>query len=299
GRIDGAPGPPDQGSRAANRARARFEEVAFAGCVAGGLQGARGGALAADLADLTIDDSLVLDSEAVSGGGLALAQESAVTIAGTTFAGNMAENAGGALHARGIELAVDASRFLENAVGTETLGAAIFTIPLAAAPGPGRDGAMRGTVADSLFADNFCVDIRDAEAPGGPPNEMRYLDNRFFTVDPCDKVYGHNLVAPNGTDVPGLNALPQGDGNTRNFVRPAEGDLVLVPPAGAPGSRSPGLLAYGWSGNQARLEGPGLSALARAGQDLPQRFGVLEVAEPGVYSLIVDGQEVATATLAE
>jgi hypothetical protein len=299
GRIDGAPGPPDQGSRAANRARARFEEVAFAGCTAGGLQGARGGALAADLVDLTIDGSLVLDSQADSGGGLSVALESAAVIAGTTFAGNRAEQAGGALHARGIELAVDASRFLENAVGTGTLGAAIFTIPLAAAPGPGRDGAMRGTVADSLFADNFCVDIRDAEAPGGPPNEMRYLDNRFFTVDPCDKVYGHNLDAPNGTDVPGLNALPQGDGNTRIFVRPAEGDLVLVPPAGAPGSRSPGLLAYGWSGNQAHLEGPGVAAAARASLLLPQRFGLAKANKPGTYTLIVDGQEVATATLAE
>jgi len=288
-RLQGSGGVPQQGGPGGNRSPVRIEGSAFAGCAAT----ATGGALAADLIDLDLDDSLVLDSAADAGGGLNVAVASDVRGSGTSFAGNRAAVRGGALHARSVELDLDGVRFLDNEVDGGTLGAAIFTTDVG-------DDPMTGAVAGSLFAGNVGVDVRDVEAPGGAANQMRYEDNRFFAADHGGKVYGHNQDAVNGTGVAGLNQLPQGDGNQQVFARPAEGDLVLVPPAGAPGARTPGLVAYAWSGNQARLEGPGVGAAdARASLSLPQRYGVAEAEKPGVYTLIVDGQEVASATLAE
>lgn len=283
-RLDGANGVPQQGGLAVNRSPVRIEDTAFDACVAE----AFGGAVGADLVDLALDDSLLLDSMAHTGGGLFAGGRSAVRGARTSFAGNRATMRGGGLFASGSDLDLEAIRFLDNLVDGDFLGPAIFTIDTDGEP-------MTGTVAGSLFA-NEGIDIRDVEAPGAGANEMRHEDNRFFAPDDGGKVYSHNQDAQNGVGVPGLNALPPGDGNVQVFARPAEGDLVLVPPAGAAGSRAPGLVAFAWSGNQARLEGPGLGA---AGEPLPQRSGVLEVRKRGVYSLVVDGQTVATARFAK
>lgn len=302
-----------------NRAPVRLERTVFFECVAAGGVVTTGGAVAVALAELVLDDSLVLASEVTgdnsSGGGLAVGEESLTSVTGTSFAGNRAAERGGALNAQGSELAVSGARFLENEVSpgeTEppnlSLGAAIHTSPLFNEPALGRRVGATGSVADSLFVANVGVDVRDIEPPEGPLNEVRYEGNRFFANDFSGKVYGHNMAAPGATDVPGLNALTvvraggqnteKGSGNQRIVSQPAEGQLLLVPPAGAPGSRTPAFLGFAWSGNQARLESPGGVRFA-AQMSLPDRHGLVEADEPGVYRLLVNGQEVDSVTLEE
>ncbi|HSL84973.1 MAG TPA: hypothetical protein VLF66_19515, partial [Thermoanaerobaculia bacterium] len=318
-RMYGDGGVAPLGDLGTNRAPVRIERTTFFECVASGGGATAGGAVAGNLADLVLDDSLLLASEVTgdgsSGGALALNQETLATVSATSFAGNRAETRGGALNAQGSELAVDGARFIENEVSpgvsetpSQSRGAAIHTSPAFTDPAPGREVNAAGLVEGSLFVANFGVDIRDIEATDSPPNETRYDGNRFLADDFGGSVYGHNLAAPGATGVPGLNALTvtrpdgpstdKGNGNSRIFSQPAEGQLLLVPPAGAPGSRTPAFLGFAWSGNQARIESPAGVRFA-AQTNLPARFGLLEADEPGTYRLLVNGQEADSVTLEE
>jgi hypothetical protein len=278
-----------------------------------------GGALDLSLASLDARRVLFLGSRTPaasgSGGGLSVRAESAATLDGATFAGNAAGQSGGAAFVSGSSrLDVTTSRFFDNEVSPgvaepvgQSLGAALFSIAPAVPPGPGREGDVRGTVADSLFAANVGVEVRDVEPPAGERNALRYDGNSFYSTSFGSTVYSHNQAAPGGLDVAGLNALvvpgsPAIDKstrpNTRLFSRPRAGDLLLIPPAGATGVRSPTFAAFAWSGGQATLDAPGG---AGGDRQLAARHGVIELpgAAPGRYALRVDGVEVAAHVLPE
>ena len=291
-----------------NRARVTLSHVVLSDCdVEANAEGAGfGGGLMADLVDLTMEDSMVLGSDArgdgSGGGGIAIREDSVARIARTTFANNTAERWGGALFVSGSTVDLRDSRFFGNDVApgvfeplNQSRGAAIFTIPRT---NPARPGNVGGVVASSVFAENLGVPVWDLDPADGPINDVRYDGNRFAPGTFGEVVYFNTLAAPNGASVSVLNSLfvnrPGRISTQKSAVpnarvsSPREGALVAVPApesVGAePSSPQGTLLAYAWTGPSANL----------AGQALPAKSGLLPVA-PGDYALAVGASTVATA----
>ena len=291
-----------------NRARVTLSHVVFSDCdvEATAAGPAFGGALTADLVDLTMEDSMVLGSDArgegSGGGGLAIREESIARIARTTFASNSAERWGGAMFVTGSDLDLRDSRFFGNDVVpgvfepvNQSRGAAIFTIPRT---NPARPRSVAGVVAGSVFAGNVGLPVWEIELSGGPVNDVRYDGNRFDPGTFGDRVYVHTPAAANGASVSVLNSLfvnRPGRASTQKSAvpnvrvsSPREGALVAVPApesVGAePSSPQGTLLAYAWSGPSASLAGQGLLA----------KSGLLPV-PPGDYTLAVSQSAVASA----
>ena len=287
------------GGEAENRARLELSRVVFSDCdverKASG-EGGLGGAVHAELTDLSADGSLVLGSDARGtgggGGGFSVTQRSLARIAGTTFSRDSAER-GGALFVSGSELFVSGASFLANEVSpgaSESRGASIFTTPDTGAAARVVSGVVQG----SLFSDDAGLSIWDVDPATGPINGVRYDDNRFFPTRFGDRVYGNTLVNRNGASVAELNALVVRRGgrgaNQRLGSRPVTGALVALPVSLAPlpGSGAPpagATVAYAWSGRSASAGDHVLTAPA----------GLLEGVGPGALPLVVDRATVAQA----
>ncbi|HSK81147.1 MAG TPA: right-handed parallel beta-helix repeat-containing protein, partial [Thermoanaerobaculia bacterium] len=275
-----------------NRARVTLRHVVLSDCdvEADADHPGFGGGLMADFVDLTMEDSMVLGSDArgegSGGGGLAIREESVARIARTTFAGNSAERWGGALFLSGSDVDLRDSRFFGNDVVpgvfepiNQSRGAAIFTIPRT---NPARPRNVAGVVAGSVFAENLGLPVWDLDPPDGPINDVRYDGNRFDSGTFGDRVYVNSLAAPSGASVSALNSLfvnrpgrvstPKSAVPNARVSNPREGALVAVPApesVGADPTSPQGThLAYAWSGRSAGL----------AGQALPGKSGLLPVA---------------------
>lgn len=291
-----------------NRAKVTLRHVVFSDCDAEAKAAGPGfgGAMTGDLVDLTMEDSMVLNSDArgegSGGGGLAIREESLARIYRTTFAGNSAGRWGGALFLSGSDVDLRDSRFFGNDVApgvsepvSQSRGAAIFTIPRS---NPARPRHVGGVVANSVFSDNHGLPVWDLDPPDGPVNDVRYDGNRFASTPFGDLVYANSLAAPNGSSVAALNNLfvnrpgrvstPKSGVPNVRVTSPREGALVAVPAPESVGAEATApqssLLAYAWTGRSASL----------AGQALGAKAGFLPVG-PGDYTLVVD-QSAAAAT---
>lgn len=315
-RMYGDNGTPAMGTLADNRVQVVLRNTVFFDCdverTADG-QGGFGGGIQVDLADLTLEDSMVLLSDArgdnAGGGGLAVSRESDVEIARTTFARNTGESRAGAVDLGGSTLQMTASRFLANEVSPGvseannlSLGAALYSIPLLSPGNPARARNVGGVVAGTLFSDNVGIPVFDIDPQSGPINDVRYDNNELFSSRP---VYVNTLTDPGrqGSSVAQLNALtvvrngrPSTDksqvANRQLNAAPRTGDLVAAPstiPVGAPSSPAHAFIAYAWTGGQ---------SATLNGQPLPGRSGVVEVTAPGTYTLAVNGTPVDTVTIA-
>jgi hypothetical protein len=301
----GGTGVPLAGTLADNRAQVVIHGTVFSQCnvttaVADG--NGSGGAIAANLVDLDLEDSMILDSNAMGtgsqGGGISLLQESTARILRTTFARNSADFWGGALLNFGSNMTVSNSRFYRNRVGSgassleaNSRGASILAIP-SNDPSLLRD--VTGTVSGSTFSGQDGLDILDVNNAAGPQVRVLYDSNRFNPVAFGNLVYGDGVYMPTGASVSQLNSLMAARGgiaslNTQIF-NPHEGALVVVPSPNAVGAAPPSpsnaLLAYAWTGGFASIGG--INGL--------QPTGLLEVG-PGSYSLNVDGVAAATANV--
>lgn len=291
-----------------NRAKVTLRHVVFSECDAEAKAAGAGfgGAMTGDLVDLTMEDSMVLDSDAggegSGGGGLAIREESVARIYRTTFANNSAGRWGGALFLSGSDVDLRDSRFFGNDVVPgvsepigQSRGAAILTTPRT---NPARPRNVGGVVASSAFSDHQGLPIWEIDPSDGPVNDVRYDGNRFSSAAFGDLVYVSSLAAPNGLSAASLNSLfvnrpgristpKSGVPNTR-VTFPREGALVAVPAPESVGAEATSpqgtLLAYAWSGRSAGL----------AGQALGARVGFLPVA-PGDYTLAVEQSAVAAA----
>jgi hypothetical protein len=288
-----------------NRARLVLRNVVLDDCDVENARGATafGGALLADLVDLTMEDSMVRSSDArgseAGGGGLMLREDSRAVISRTTFVGNSAERWGGAIFVLGSELIVGESRFFGNEVvpGSEPLqqsrGAAILANP---SRNPARPRNVTGVVANSVFSENPGLPIWDLDGDC-PVNDLHYDGNRFNPGAFGDLVYFNSVAASGGLNVTGLNNLVVNHGgcgsvdksrapNTR-VSGPREGALVAVPSPDAvgagPSTPNAALLAYAWSGRSAKI----------GAQAVGTKHGLLSVA-PGDHTLSVDSTNVAT-----
>ncbi|MFY9825208.1 MAG: right-handed parallel beta-helix repeat-containing protein [Thermoanaerobaculia bacterium] len=292
----GGTGVPLDGSPADNRAQVVIHGTAFAECNAA----TTGGAIEGNLVDLDLEDSMVLNSNVTAqgsrGGGVDLIQDSTARILRTTFAGDSAVFAGGALANVGSNMTVTGSRFYNNRVASGSSsqvpashGASIFTTPDTTLV---RD--VTGTVSGSTFSGDQGLNLFDIGNTSGPQDRVLYDGNRFNPVAFGSLVYADGVRMPGGATVSQLNSLMQLRGgiaspNTQIF-NPHEGALLVVPSPNAVGANPPApanaVLAYGWTGSSATIGGVGL----------PQHGGLLEVGA-GFYTLIVDGIAVTGATV--
>ena len=312
--LYGLGGHPPRGSLDSDRLPVQITGTVFDACdvqqsatAGGGSGGAINGALVA----LSLDDSLVLDSNAAgngSGGGLFLAGESAAQVARTIFAGNLADHAGGALFAAGSDLQISGSSFIANQVGSGagdplnvSRGAALYFIPAGGGQPHVGSGDVSGVVSQTIFSQNAGLPVWDADSGGpGPVNTVQYNGNELFNTTYGDKIYVDTFADPgrSGFDVGSLNALIISRGGGPSTVKsavanqalaaaPVGGSLRAMPATGSPSSRSAPFLAYAWTGGSATLNGV----------PLPLHDGLIEGAAPGAYTLVVDGQVVAAATV--
>lgn len=291
-----------------NRARVEVRRSVFSDCdvqrdpaVGGGF----GGALQVNLANLLLEGSMVMASDArgdgAGGGGLSVQGESVAAVVRTTFAGNSAQRWGGAFYASGSTLQVSQCRFFGNDVRPgfpkplgSSQGAALYTTPFRPETKPERWRNVSGVVADSIFSDNLGLAVWDAEVQSGPINEVRYDNNQFFETTFGDTVYADTKAASSGLNVASLNRLVVGSvdkslvDNLRLFASPVAGSLLAAP--GVVGTGAPAAAAtflhYAWSGRSATLDGKALTA----------RSGLVQ-AGPGSHSLVVDGTPAATVSL--
>lgn len=294
-RAYGENGAVQMGTLDENRARIEVRSSVFADCdvqrepTGGGF----GGALQANLANLILEDSMVVESDArgdnAGGGGVSVQGESVAAIARTTFARNSAST-GGALHAGGSTIQVSQCRFFGNLAGSfgnlaQSRGAAVFAIPLLAQHRPRN---VSGAVTDSTFSQNAGLAVWDAAPASGPVNEVLYHNNQFHETTFGDRVYVHTRLAPNGADVATMNTLKGNSGNLRQFSPPVAGTLRAAPSVvgtGAPAAAAT-FLHFAWSGRSASLDGQVLTA----------RSGIVP-AGPGPHTLVVDGVQVGNLTL--
>ncbi len=294
----GGTGVPLDGSPADNRAQVVIHGTAFSDCNATTM----GGAIAANLADLDLEDSMVLNSNVTvqgsQGGGILLLQESTARILRTTFAGDSAVLWGGALTNIGSNMTVTGSRFYNNrwASGagspeTASHGASIFTSPESDATLQ-RD--VTGTVSGSTFSGDQGLNIWDVGSSGGLQNRVLYDGNRFNPVTYGSLVYADSARMPGGANASQLNSLMTARGGIASpnvqIASPHEGALLVVPSpssvGASPSAPSNSTLAYGWTGSSASIGGIGGL----------QHGGLLEVG-PGSYALKVDGVTAATANV--
>lgn len=299
-------GVPPAGTLAENRSRVEIHNTVFSDCDVADVNGGSGGALAGNLVDLDLQDSMILDSDArgpgAGGGGLALKQDSSAHIVRVTFAHDSAEKWGGALFLSGSTVQMDGCRFYGNDVVPgvfegigESRGGALYSIPRL---DPAHPSNVGGVVASSSFADSPGIPVWDVDPQTGPVNEMRYDGNRFEPTPFGDRVYVNTLASPGGASAADLNALTvfRGDrGTTRKSEVPnteafnlSEGALVAVPSPNSVGAGAiaptASILAYAWTGGSAAI----------GSQELTQRTGLLEV-PPGGYTLEVDRLPAASA----
>jgi hypothetical protein len=269
--------------------------------------GGTGGAINGTLVELTMDDSLVLESNAAgNGGGIFLNSESDAHISRTTLAGNAAGASGGTIYAGGSNVEVSSSYFIADAVGpgfggpiNASRGAALYFAPSGGSQPHAGSGDASGAVSGTTFCQNGGLPVWEVDSGGaGPVNTVQYNGNDFCSTTFGGKVYVDTFADPgrNGFNVAGLNSLVviRGGGpttvkstvaNQALAAAPAAGSLKAISAAGSPSSRSAPFLAYAWTGGAATLNGVALA----------QHAGLIEGPAPGSYALVVDGTTVDVA----
>ncbi len=276
-RAWGLNGLPQMGDAASNRAMVSLDGVILNDCdVAGdvGLPGA-GGGLFGSLVALNAVNSLITNCNASggnplfpAGGGLALTNDSAATLAQTALAKNSALS-GGAIWSFGGTLNLTQCGVYENSLSSGDLGSAINT--RFDGGGGGRPAInMTGLIQTSTFSNNsgnaFLYEVDQAIAP---TNTVQYASNQIF---PSGSVYWNSLQG--FQSVSQLNNLvlhgqAKGVSNVGLGAAPAAGALVAAPPrilsTNAAGDAAPptvSYLGYAWTGGSATLNGSAVAGNA-------------------------------------
>ena len=307
-RIDGDPGVQDMGSVDENRVQVTVKRSAFYDCdtKAASPNSSIGGAIEVTVADFTLADSLVANSDALgdsaSGGGIAILFQSDASITNTTFANNTVGKFGGALFVQGSTIHLSDSNLIENEVSpgvseseNASYGAAVF-----ATPDEGRNLNVGGVIENNTFSLNDGMTIFDDDRSNGPINDVRYNGNQFYATSFNGKVYKDSLSSSQTAS--GLNSLvvtrsngtstakSQSDNKTLRSA-PALGAILAVPPAvyptSAQGDPSPptgAYLGYASSGGSVSLDGVKMSS----------NTGLEEKTESGEYKLTVGGASFST-----
>jgi predicted outer membrane repeat protein len=272
-----------QGTLADSRAPILLERVILYDCdtqASGG--GGTGSGIALAMADFDADDVLIAGNDALgtggAGGAIMMLQHTLATITNTAFVANTAVEKGGAIFAKGAELNISNSKFLQNAIsGNNLLGSALFT-----EPDPGGGGVpqirMTGNILSNVFSEDIGLVIFDSDNNTEPINDIRYNSNQFWNgtqnvTNHGAAVYGNPI--PFGTHSPAsLNSFivdrpsPTPDTDKSQTANSALGSLpkiafLLAAPSeelnqvavGDAGVTVPVFLAWGAGGGSATLDG--------------------------------------------
>jgi len=303
-RIDGDPGVPDMGSVASNQAQVVIRRVVINDCdiVAPSPYSAGGGGLVVTVANLEMEDTLVMNSDAQgsasNAGGISIMFQSTANILHSTIARNTAGLFGAGMFVQGSTVHVSESRFIENELSpgsaepeANSYGAAVFTTV-----DDGRKLAVSGSFDNNDFVNNIGMTIFDDDRSNGPINDVYYNANRFIATTFGDRVYRDSLTP--AQNVPGLNSLivtraalqPVTDKSQVDDIAlskaPVFGALLAVPSVlldiGAAGDDSSGIntyLGYTWNGSSANINNNKLS----------NKTGVATTVFTGQQVLVVDG----------
>ena len=257
-----------------------------------------GGAILVDLADLTVEDSIIIMSSANGstngwGGAVAIINRSVATFSGTAFAENYASQSGGALFVQGSNLSLSQGFLIYNDNPTN-LGSAIFSEPHGAGNVP-----VVGTVGSSVISENLGRPIYegdlDSAAKPNAINDLRYNSNQIYSSAEGN-IYVNGLTGSqktvaelnsftvnrvNTTDTPKVQQANSAPGSEPvvGAIAAAPGFIPASAPPGDPAPPSPSYLAYAWGGGAATLDGDPLSGNA----------GWQEVITAKMYTLSVGG----------
>lgn len=258
-----------------------------------------GGGILVDLVNLSIQDSLVINCDAIgttnsSGGGIAVINQSFADISSTTLANNSADIFGGGVFVQGSTINANDNHFIRNKINNTNFGSAIFTSPMV-----GRNILVNGVIQGSVISDNHGLPIYDDDRADGPINDVRYNNNTFYHTDINSPVYSDSLPYYSWKNVSQLNDLviSRSNGtvtdksqinNNALAYRPATGAIIGTPPqimkssiVGNTSIQIPSYLGYIWNGDEATLDG----------QPITNDYtGVLLTDDDGVHTLSVDGQ---------
>ena len=302
--LNGVPASPNL---AANRASVTILGSVFTDCrvvesVVG--TGVGGGAMF-DLSNVDVDHTHFQDSEAVGsdshGGGFRAIGQSFVDVDDSTFAGNEAQQFGGAVYVQGVEAHFDGCSVIENTNGIGLYGAAFFTAPDEAAQ-VSMTGAVNSSVISNTADRGLLIFDDDRQgAPTTPYNDLRYNGNTIYDQSSGAAVY-RDPIAGAAKTVPQLNTLvinrtggtpstakSQTD-NTGPSSAPVVAEIEAAPKvilsegaAGDPAGPTAAFVGYAWTGGSATLNGTPVSG-----------FSGISQAATGSWLLNVAGQQATT-----
>ncbi len=302
-RIDGDPGIPDRGTVQENRAIVVLRRVTVLDCDVAAVSpySGVGGGLQFAIVDLTLEDSLIANSDALgdtaSGGGIAIIYNSIANIQSSMIARNTSGRYGGGLFIQGSTVDVNNSNLIENEVTPgvsepehESYGAAVF-----ATPDTGRNLAVGGNFSNNLFSKNVGMAIFDDDRTNGPINDVRYNGNQFYSTTFGANIYKNsitpsysasglnNLIVTraNGTttDKSSINNSALGSAPVVGFVLATPDGSLSLNAAGDDLPPTESYVSYAWSGSSATLNSTSLN----------ERAGAIPTTISGIYNLVVDG----------
>lgn len=283
-----------QGSLEDNRLPVSLSEILIKACSVDDLIGnhALGGGIAGNLMDLSLSNSIIIDSVAFGtdpsdttssskglGGAVAFRKATRATITGTVFEGNSADHQGGALHIFGSELA-DFSQniFIRNEINpgstppeTDSRGAAIYS-----SPSTTDSISVSGAITDSIFSDQIGLPIFDSDTSDsnscGCFNLLTYDGNDFYNTTYADSVYKDSFIASTlnatelnsavvdhggGTTTPksllGTN-LDLASSITTAALRATPTTIISTSTVGGAMLTTESYLAWAWNGGCAQLD---------------------------------------------
>ena len=279
-RTYGANGVSQMGTVADNRAVAIISNVIFTDLDVQKPSGGVGGALVASLTALSMQDSLIINSDAIgtdnsSGGGMAILDQTQANVSDSTFGHNTTQRYGGAIFAQGSELNMLNCNLIENSNSTQ-YGSAIF-----AAQDDGRNHPATGVVQGSVISNNNGLPIYDDDRTNGPINDAHYNNNQFFDAGGTGAIiYSDSISGFSSKTVAQLNSLvvSRANGTSTDKAQvnnialstaPNVGKILAAPlqilSTAANGDSAPPTLAYlgyAWSGGSATLDGQAVSGNA-------------------------------------
>jgi hypothetical protein len=282
----GLGGVPEMGTPSENRAVVDVENVVFNDLdvveVPGASGSGVGGAIVTGLADLTLNNSLLINSDAIgtgssSGGALAILDQSMAHITNSTFAHNSSQLFGGAVFVQGSEIHLEDSRVMNNDLGGAVYGAALFTAPMV----NGRSLPVTGVIQGNLISNNNGQPFFDDDRTNGPINDVRYNNNQIYDARGVNaQIYTNSISGYCCSNLSQLNTLviqranrtitPKSQvPNISLSTPPSVGVLLAVPPQvlsenanGDPPPPTLAYLGYAWSGRSATLDGQAVSGNA-------------------------------------
>jgi hypothetical protein len=272
------------GTPAENRAVVNVDHVVFNDLDVAEVTGAPGtgvgGAIVTDVADLTLNDSLLINSDAIgtgnsSGGAVAILDQSVAHITNSTFARNSSQKFGGAIFVQGSEIHLEDSRLMNNDLGGAVYGAAIFTAPMNE-----RNLPVTGAIENNLISNNNGQPFFDDDHTDGPINDVRYNNNQVYDARGVNaQIYTNSISGYCCSTLSQLNTLviqrahtttPKSQvPNTSLSTLPSVGVLLADPPQilsgnanGDPPPPTTAYLGYAWSGGSATLDGQAVTGNA-------------------------------------